>query len=169
MRNISLIFAVAVTLLSPVAQAAPAVVDNPVDGLTSAEYWAVYSTLLASGNFDKDAKVASVLLHEPDKSYVLAWKPGDPLQRSADVVVSEKARAFEGTVDITAKKLTAWKELKDAYAPTLASDFFNNDYIKNDPRILAALPNAASQTCAWSTASRYLAAMWACPNKRTGA
>ena len=140
MRKVSLILIVAAALLSPLAQAEPAVVENPVDGLTSADYWTVYSTLLASGNLHPDAKVASVLLHEPDKSYVLAWKTGDPLQRSADVVISEKGRAYEATVDITGKKLTAWRELKDAYAPTLNSDFFANDYIKNDPRTQTARP-----------------------------
>ena len=53
--------------------------EHPLDALTSAEYWAVHDILWASGHMTPDTGVSTLLLHKPDKSVVLAWKPGDPL------------------------------------------------------------------------------------------
>ena len=56
------------------AQTTPPV--HPLEGLKSQEYWAVYEVLQASGKMDTDTYCISVLLHEPPKEKVLAWKVG---------------------------------------------------------------------------------------------
>ena len=48
----------------------------------------------------QDTGVSTLLLHEPTKSTVLAWKPGDPIEREADVVLEDKGQTIEARVDI---------------------------------------------------------------------
>lgn len=128
-------------LLSISLAAAAAIAQHhPLDGLTTAEHWAVYDILQASGNLTEDTLFASVLLRPPDKSLVLAWKPGQPLKRSADVILLRKSQSFVAVVDIAEKKISRWEELKDAQAPFLASEVrATGDVIKKDPRVIEAL------------------------------
>ena len=56
--------------------------QHPLDALNTQEYWAVYDAIMASGHFDDDTHFESILLHEPPKSVVLAWKPGDAIPDS---------------------------------------------------------------------------------------
>lgn len=113
---------------------------HPLDGLTTAEYWTVYDTLKDSGHLTGETLIASVLLHPPAKSFVLAWQPGQPMQRAADVILLRKGQSFAGVVALDERKLTSWQELKDAQAPFLASEVrATGDVIKKDPRVVEAL------------------------------
>src|SRR5262245_58073509 len=71
---------------------------HPLDGLTTAEYWTVYDTLRAAGHLAPDTLFASVLLHPPAKSSVIAWQPGQPLRREADVVLLRGGKSFTAVV-----------------------------------------------------------------------
>src|SRR5947207_3226512 len=55
--------------------------QHPLDALKTQEYWTVYDVLRDSGKLEADTITSSVLLHEPAKEKVLAWKIGDPLFR----------------------------------------------------------------------------------------
>ncbi|MFZ0594208.1 MAG: hypothetical protein WAM39_27375 [Bryobacteraceae bacterium] len=124
-------------LISGIAKTAPL---HPLDGLTTAEYWTVYDVLQKNGHGGPDDLFARVLLHEPPKSAVLAWKPGHAVPRQADVVILHKGQTFEAQVDITSRKLVSWNERKDVQAPFLPSEIFGTDeVIKKDPRIAEAL------------------------------
>lgn len=113
---------------------------HPLDGLTTSEYWTVYDTLKESGNLTDETLIASVLLRPPDKSFVLAWKPGQAMPRSADVVLFREGKSFASAVDIAGKKVIRWDELKDAQAPFLQSEVrATGDVIKKDPRVIEAL------------------------------
>ena len=74
-------------LFSLPALALPPAVVHPLDALTPAEYWVVYKAVRAAGHTEEKLLFTSVLLHEPEKSYVLGWKPGEPIEGKADVVV----------------------------------------------------------------------------------
>ncbi len=114
--------------------------DHPLDALKSQEYWTVYEVLQASGKIDAGTYYASVLLHEPPKDKVLAWKPGDPIFREADAVLLRKGQVIEARVDIAGRKLASWKEVKDAQAPIIESEFRElGEVAKNDPRVREAL------------------------------
>jgi primary-amine oxidase len=114
--------------------------SHPLDGLTTAEYWAVYDTLKAAGHVTADTMFASVLLHAPAKSAVLAWQPGQPVRREADVVLLRGDKSFSALVDISGKKVLKFDGLKGAQAPFLASELFGADeFIKKDPRVIEAL------------------------------
>lgn len=113
---------------------------HPLDGLTTGEYWAAYDVLQQAGHADPDSFFASVLLREPAKDLVLAWKPGSATPREADVVMLQHGKTFEARVDLAARRLMSWREMKDVQAPFLPSEIFGADEaIKKDPRVLDAL------------------------------
>lgn len=68
------------------------VVTHPLDGLATTEYWTVYDALQSAGHLTPETKFTSVLLRPPAKATVLAWKPGQPPPREADIVLL-RARA----------------------------------------------------------------------------
>jgi primary-amine oxidase len=121
------------------AALAPAVY-HPLDALTPAEYWAVYKTLRDAGHTEEKTIFSSVLLHEPDKQYVLAWTPGSPIERKADVVLYDKGHSYAALVNISTAKVESFEELKGMQAPfTDTEEQAVNEAIKHDPRIVEAL------------------------------
>src|SRR5258707_4314745 len=78
--------------------------QHPLDALKTQEYWTVYDVLRDSGKLEADTITSSVLLHEPAKEKVLAWKIGDPLFREAEVILLHKGITIEVLVDITGHK-----------------------------------------------------------------
>jgi len=115
-------------------------VYSPTDALTPDEYWTIYRVLRDSGHTDEKTLFPSILLHEPDKAYVLAWKPGEPIERKADVVLYEDGHSYSASVDIAHKKLLDYQELKGEQAPfTSTEEHAFDDIIKHDPRVMAAL------------------------------
>ena len=122
------------TLISPQTQTP----DHPLAGLTAQEYWSVHDVLQASGRVDPETFVMSVLLHEPEKDKVLAWKPGDPITREADVILMRKGLVTEVRVNVAERRVESWKEAKGVQAPIFISDVFAlGELAKNDPRIQA--------------------------------
>lgn len=136
----SLFAGVAALLFSLTAAALPPTVYHPLDALTPAEYWVVYKALRDSGHTQEKTIFSSVLLHEPDKQYVLAWKPGEPIERKADVVLYEKGHSYAALVNIATAKVESFEELKGMQAPfTDTEEAEVNEAIKHDPQIIAAL------------------------------
>jgi primary-amine oxidase len=120
------------------AQTTPVV--HPLEGLKSQEYWAVYEILQATGKMDADTYCISVLLHEPAKDRVLAWKAGDAISREADVILMRKGVTMELRVDIAGRKVETWKQRKDMQAAFFVSEFIGlGEEAKNDPRMREAL------------------------------
>src|SRR5215831_19908234 len=125
------------TLLFAQTPSAPA---HPLDALTGPEYWAIYDALRDSAKMQPETMTTSVLLHEPAKDKVLAWKPGEPVFREADVILLHKGVTIEALVDVANRKLESWKERKDVQAPVLESEFHELDEaMKKDPRVIEAL------------------------------
>jgi primary-amine oxidase len=113
---------------------------HPLDGLSTAEYWTVHDVLAASGHLTEDTYVSSLLLHEPAKEVVLAWHPGMPIPREADVVLTAHGKTFEALVDIRERKLESYKEASGVQAPITEAELNAiSDLAIKDPRVLAAL------------------------------
>ena len=114
--------------------------ERPLSGLTAQEYWTVHEVLQATGKVDSDTLVTSVLLREPPKETVLAWKEGDPITRKADIILARKGLVTEVRVDITEHKVESWKEVKGVQAPVFISQLFElGEIAKNDPLMQAGL------------------------------
>lgn len=113
---------------------------HPLDALTANEYWKINETLRAAGHLSQDTLFASLVLHEPNKQAVLAWKEGQPFTREADVVLIDKDKAFESRVDIANAKVETWHEIPAPHAPvTRQEEDEVADVALKDPRVLAAL------------------------------
>jgi primary-amine oxidase len=113
---------------------------HPLDALRTEEYWTVYDVVQASGHLDEDTHYASVLLHEPAKDVVLAWKPGQAIPREADVTLMRKGVTIEARVDIVNRKLEFWKEVPGVQAPIFVSEIMGfSDNILSDERVKKAL------------------------------
>src|SRR6267154_4612469 len=108
---------VAVLLFSLPAVALPPTVHHPLDALTPTEYWVVYKAIRDGGHTEEKTLFTSVLLHEPDKQYVLGWKPGEPIERKADVVLYYKGHSYGALVNISTAKVESFEELKGMQAP----------------------------------------------------
>ena len=114
--------------------------QHPLDSLTSEEYWTVHDVLQQSGHMTDKTLVASLLLHEPLKSTVLAWKEGDPVPREADVILEAAGKTIEARVDVASHKLEFWKVIPGVQAPITESELDEmSDIIKKDPRVILAL------------------------------
>ena len=141
MRRLSFLLCLVVfccLLLATCARAQKA--QHPLDALDTREYWTVYDVITASGHLGDDAHFESILLHEPTKSLVLAWKPGDAAPREADVVLVRKERVIEARVDLRAQKLESWKEVPGARGPVFDSEITGfTETILADDRVKKAL------------------------------
>ncbi len=115
-------------------------VHHPLDALTPDEYWAVYNVLQTQGKLAEKTVFTSVLLQEPNKSVVLAWKPGMPIVRKADVVLYNEGKSYAAVVDISSRKLESFVELKKDQAPITETEMHSyDDVLKKDPQIIEAL------------------------------
>ena len=132
--------AVLVFLLFAPVFALPPSIHHPLDALTPDDYWTVYNVLRDAGKVEEKTIFASVLLREPPKAEVLAWKPGDPIPRKADVVLFTAGKSCAAVVDITGHTLESYTELKDQQAPISEGEMHSfDDVLKKDPRVLDAL------------------------------
>lgn len=114
--------------------------QHPLDALTTEEYWTAHEVLQKSGHLSEKTYVATLLLHEPLKSTVLAWKAGDAIPREADVVLEAEGKTVEARVDLAARKLEFWKVVEGAQAPFTNTEMDAiADVAKKDPRVLAGL------------------------------
>src|SRR3984957_21311867 len=131
---------IAIATLGAPIWAQSRVPHHPLDALTTDEYWTVHDVLEQSGHLTDKTLFSSVLLHEPEKDKVLAWKPGDPIPREADVILEDQGKTIEARVDIAAHKLESWNQVPGVQAPITESELDTmNDVVKKDPRVIAAL------------------------------
>jgi primary-amine oxidase len=114
--------------------------QHPLEGLSTDEYWTVHDVLQKSGHITDKTLTSSLLLHEPAKDKVIAWKEGDPILREADVILLDDGKTVEARVDIGAQKLEYWNIIPGVQAPVTASEFgAMGEVVKKDPRVLAAM------------------------------
>ena len=87
-------------------------VTHPLDPLTAGEYAAAVALLEAANHVNDDSRYPLITLHEPVKSEVLQWKPGDPVPRAAFMIVKHGPQTFEAVVHLTDAKVLSWKEVQ---------------------------------------------------------
>ncbi|MDH3710606.1 MAG: hypothetical protein OER04_11990, partial [Cyclobacteriaceae bacterium] len=114
--------------------------QHPLDPLNWQEHWALLEILDTEGKMDADTRFSMVNLQEPDKELVWNWNPGQEIPRSAFAVVRQKEKAYKAIVDLKARKITYWKELKDVQPNWLGEEFGSViKAVKEHPDFIAAL------------------------------
>eukprot|EP00250_Pteridium_aquilinum_P021357 c25097_g18_i1 orf=270-2462(+) len=113
---------------------------HPLDPLTFSEIQHVHMVLLNSslagisnrkhsrkaGNPKPNILLHAVVLEEPEKEDVLAWKAGDPLlPRKASVIVMVDEAIYRMVVDLTSKTLESEEAYHGSGKPTLNFDDMN--------------------------------------------
>jgi primary-amine oxidase len=134
-----LFLALALLLVTRSLALQPAVY-HPLDALTPPEYWTIYSILHDAGHVEEKTIFVSVLLKEPPKPVVLAWKTGDPIPREASVTLITDGKPYAAVVDIASKKVESYELIKGDQ-PTLTDEERHGieESIKHDPRLVEAL------------------------------
>ena len=133
---------VATTPVVPVSQLPSPGSAHPLDPLSTQEIQAACEFLKAEKQLDSGTRFAIVHLQEPPKADVLAYQPGQPVERSAFLMIfdSRTGETHEAIVNLTQQALTSWVHHPTATTPygqppVLVEDFFNCDLIvKADQR-----------------------------------
>ena len=142
MSSVKLLKPLCVLMLFFVPSNAQSDSAHPLDPLNSDEIAVVAATLKAENKATEGSRLWPLVLHEPPKAEVLNFKPGAPFRREAFVVVFERAakKTFEAVVDIKARKVVSWREIKDVQPTMMTEDFMLATSIaSSDPNWRAAL------------------------------
>jgi primary-amine oxidase len=99
-------------------------VTHPLDPLTAEEISAAVAAVRAAQPLERPT-FSLVVLVDPPKDVVVAFEPGDAIERRARVVVTDRAvrRTYEGVVELARGELSAWRELEGVQPPIVGEDF----------------------------------------------
>jgi primary-amine oxidase len=115
-------------------------VPHPLDGLSADEISTAVSVLRDEKKVDDDTRYPHILLDEPPKAAVLAWKKGEELPRRALMIVKQGPRTFEAIVDIGKRKLDSWSEEKGVQPSFLIEEILGvASIVKKSPEWVAAM------------------------------
>lgn len=136
---LSLAFALLLLVTQPVAPAQQT--KHPLDALSAAEITAAVGTLKAKELVEAGSRFATIHLHEPAKAAVWNWQAGTAIpSRQAFVVVKQGSQIFEGIVDIAAKSIASWQEVKDVQPGILETEYeLARELVGTDPRWQVAM------------------------------
>lgn len=99
--------------------------SHPLDPLNEAEIETAVSVIRQEQNLSDSALFPNISLQEPDKTEVLTFTPGEPVNREAFVTVLEREqnKVYEAIVDLETRQLTSWKEVPGAQPAITAPEF----------------------------------------------
>ena len=109
------------------ATALPAtrVASHPLKPLDSQEIAAVVEILRAERHLGPRTRFVTITLNEPPKAAVLAYQPGDVLDREAYVILfdSETGQTYEALVALTRQTVSAWTHVPDVQPAIMLDEF----------------------------------------------
>ncbi|MDE2512063.1 MAG: tyramine oxidase, partial [Elusimicrobia bacterium] len=129
-------------LLLSALLAAPAAAEYPLDPLTPEETALAVATVKSAESLPEDVFFPSVVLKEPPKAEVLAWKPGEPCRREAALVVYDRTanKMSEAVVNLATKSLVSWTARPGAQPNVMLSEFDEFPaVVRADPKWRAAM------------------------------
>jgi primary-amine oxidase len=115
---------------------------HPLDPLTAPEINRATRVLENAGKLGPQAEVVWLYLQEPPKAQVIAYTPGDSLERRAFAVLYDRRTntTAEALIDLPTRRLLQWEIVPDAQPGYLASDRLIADaLVRADARWQAAI------------------------------
>jgi primary-amine oxidase len=109
--------------------------------LSATEIEAAARIFRGASQFPSDGLFSTIVLDEPPKSEVLAFKPGSPIDRKAFAIVIDRRgnRTFEAIADLSGSRLVSWNEVQ-GQPPVLAGEFDElSRIVKANPEWQAAM------------------------------
>jgi primary-amine oxidase len=118
------------------------ITTHPLEPLTEAESREAVGIVRKSARFGDRMRFVSVGLNEPAKNIVLNYKPDEPVDREAFMVLLDNAdnAVYEVVVSITGQKVNSFIHIPGVQAAIILDEFFEcEEALKNDPTFQAAL------------------------------
>jgi primary-amine oxidase len=117
------------TEVSPIA--------HPLDPLTATEIERAWEIVRAERSLGPRVRVVFVMLHEPPKKVVLAYRAGDPVERTAFVVLIDSAagKTYEAIVSLSEGRLLSWEHVPGVQPAIVLDEFVDCEAaVRADPR-----------------------------------
>jgi primary-amine oxidase len=116
--------------------------EHPLEPLSADEFRLTAALLRRDSAVTPTYRFASIELAEPPKADVQAWRPGDPIMRSALAVVWNRTdnRAYEAVVDLTGDRVTSFHHVPGACPNFTVDEYHEVDAaMRAHPDVIAAL------------------------------
>jgi primary-amine oxidase len=116
--------------------------DHPLDPLRAREVAQALDILRKSGKVTPTTMFPYLLLKEPPKQEVLAWKEGEPFRREAFVEMYDRKAntTAEAIIDLRAGKISDYKDIPGVQPSVMLSEFDAvPPIVKADPRFAEAM------------------------------
>jgi primary-amine oxidase len=121
-----------VAVFRPGVEASP-MLAHPLDPLTAEEILRACEVVKDAQQLGAECRFALVHLHEPAKAEVLAYQPGDAIERSAFLMVfhATTGATHEAVVNLSQGTVVSWVQhhTEEGQPPVLVEDFFAVDRI----------------------------------------
>jgi primary-amine oxidase len=100
------------------------VADHPLTPLDEQEISAAVEIFKREHNLGEKIRFAGVVLHEPPKEQVLAFKPGDDFERDAHVAMVNSAEeaTYEAVISLSEGKVKSWEHIPDVQPPIVLEE-----------------------------------------------
>ena len=108
---------------------------HPLDPLSKDEIAAASKLLKESGKLPANARFQTILLNEPPKAEVYAFKAGDTFRREAFFVAYDRAnnKTFDGVADLRNRRVVSVREVPDAQPSIMLDDVLMfQSIVRND-------------------------------------
>ncbi|MCU1530234.1 MAG: tynA, partial [Frondihabitans sp.] len=115
---------------------------HPLEPLSAAEIAQVAAVLRRDRGLKDTARFVFVELHEPPKSEVIGWRPGQPWERrgSASIRETSERATYEAVVSLTEDAVVSLELIPDVQPPISVEEFdLAENLVRNDERWQAAL------------------------------
>ena len=115
---------------------------HPLDPLSAEEISDATSLLKSERRLGSRVRFETVVLREPDKDAVLGFRPGDPVPRSAFVVIldPDTASTYEAVVSLDERRVVSWDHVPGVQPRVMFEEFVECEAaVRANPEFLAAI------------------------------
>jgi primary-amine oxidase len=115
---------------------------HPLEPLSAEEIAAAVAILRRERALGPQVRFMEVALHEPPKSQVLSFSPGDAVERSAALTLLDNSdgATYEAVVSISRGEVTSWQQIPGVQPPIHLDEFLEcENAVKAHPDFQAAL------------------------------
>jgi primary-amine oxidase len=122
--------------------AAIAPINHPLEPLTPAEIATAVEIIRSQKPINAQFRFPCVTLHEPEKSVVLAFEPGDSISREAFSILLDNVtgHTYEAIVSLTKDTVLSWKHIPDVQPNIMADEIAECEaVVKAHPEFRAAI------------------------------
>jgi primary-amine oxidase len=110
---------------------------HPLDPLSASEIERAWEILREARALGPPVRVIFTMLHEPAKKVVLGHRPGDAVERTACVVLVDRAegKTYEATVSLSDGRVASWEHVPGAQPAIVLDEFVDCEAaVRADPR-----------------------------------